>query len=86
MLAGLVYLLPVLLLVLVLALRRYPGEQALVAIAARARRRARGRTRPASRAAPRCSALPRATVPRGGLLIAAALAVRPPPSSAPAFS
>jgi hypothetical protein len=82
MLAGLVYLLPVLLLALVLALRRYPGEQALVAIASRARRRSR--TRPASRAAPRCSGRPRATVPRGGLLIAAALAVRPPPSSAPA--
>jgi hypothetical protein len=86
MLAGLVYLLPVLLLALVLALRRYPGERALVALASRRRRRRRA-TRALSRGAvPRAALERRASMPRGGLLIAAALAVRPPPLRLGAFS
>lgn len=76
---GLVYLLPPLALAATFALGRYPGERALVALAAgRARSgRRRGRARPAAPApvARRC-------VPRGGLLIAASLAVRPPPLGA----
>jgi hypothetical protein len=78
MLAGFVYLLPVLLLLLVLALRRYPGERTLVALASRGRTH-HWSSRTARGAARRPKLAPRARVPRGGLLIAAALAVRPPP-------
>ena len=77
MLAGLVYLLPMLLLLLVLALRRYPGERALVTLAYRGR--AHRRAARTTRSARRPELAPRARVPRGGRLIAAAMAVRPPP-------
>jgi hypothetical protein len=72
---ALAYLSPALLLLLALAARRYPGERALVALmAAHAGTRRRGLSdRP-----PRVSG-PRALLPRGGRLIAASLAVRPPP-------
>jgi hypothetical protein len=81
-LTALAYLLPALALLGILAFRRYPGERALVA--AIERRRA-ARPRPDRRAAaPRLA--PRAIVPRGGRLIACALAVRPPPPPRPALS
>jgi hypothetical protein len=70
----LLYLLPALALAALLILCRYPGERRLLAlIAGRSRpgRRPRGRTTSPAR--------PRALVPRGGLLIACSLAVRPPP-------
>jgi hypothetical protein len=76
-LAGaLAYLLPPLLLVAALLLRRYPGERALLALMARAHRRARRR---APHIAMPC--LPRAVAPpRGARLLAFSLAVRPPPA------
>lgn len=72
---GLPYLLPALLLLLVLAARRYPGERALLALmeGRDPRRRAQ-----ADAMAPPPG--PRALVPRGGSLIATSLAVRPPPA------
>jgi hypothetical protein len=78
---GLLCLAPALLLVLTLLGRRYPGERLL--LATRANRRggrdltARHRVHPAHRRAD-------ARVPRGGLLIAFALAVRPPPAASAA--
>ncbi len=75
-LAAVAYLLPPLLLLLVLALRRYPGERALLAvIERRARRLPRTVCGPI---VPRPR--PRAVFPRGGRLIASSLAVRPPPA------
>jgi hypothetical protein len=69
------YLLPPLLLLLVLVLRRYPGERALLTLMARNEpRHARARLRGV---APRWGT--RVFVPRGGRLIASSLAVRPPP-------
>jgi hypothetical protein len=75
-LAGaLAYLLPPLLLVAALLLRRYPGERALLAVIARARRDSRRqRLRVVMPAGAGAVALP-----RGGRLIACSLAVRPPP-------
>jgi hypothetical protein len=73
---ALLYLLPPLLLVLALATRRYPGERALLALMGRSERHRR-RPRIAGAAPPRPR--PRATLPRGGRLIASSLAVRPPP-------
>ena len=71
---ALLYLVPSLLLIAALLLRRYPGERRLIA-AAEARRPHRVR-----RSSPLPAPVrPRARLPRGGLLIAAALAVRPPP-------
>jgi hypothetical protein len=75
------YLLPALLLLAVLAARRYPGERALLAMMRQ--------QRPCSRwihadEIARQSR-PRALVPRGGALIAFALAVRPPPLAAAAI-
>jgi hypothetical protein len=73
------YLAPPLMLLLLLAARRYPGERALLALMAtapRGRRHARE-----VRARPRGSV--RALVPRGGALIACSLAVRPPPLAVP---
>jgi hypothetical protein len=68
---------PALVLAATLLACRYPGERLLVALAgSRGRRAARTRSvsqSPASRPASR--------VPRGGLLIAFALAVRPPPTT-----
>lgn len=75
-LAGaLAYLLPPLLLIAALLLRRYPGERALLALMARADRRSR---RHAPHIAMPCP--PGAVVlPRGSRLLAFSLAVRPPP-------
>jgi hypothetical protein len=66
-------LLPVLGLSLFLALRRYPGEHVLAHLAGTPRR-PRARIRAASSNRGRV-----AVVPRGSLLIACFLAVRPPP-------
>jgi hypothetical protein len=72
---GLLCLAPALLLAAMLFARRYPGERLLSALARRGQGR---RPRPtASRASLR---LADARVPRGGLLLAFALAVRPPPA------
>ena len=72
---GLLYLVPALLLAAPLAIRRYPGEDALRALAPRPRRRpARTETAP-----------PRPDfrlVPRGALLLGTSLAKRPPPALA----
>jgi hypothetical protein len=66
--------LPALLLAVPLLLRRYPGERLLTAV-----RRVR-RLRRAKLPSPTPRTRPVATVvPRGGLLIASSLAVRPPP-------
>lgn len=72
----LAYLSPALLLLLVLAARRYPGERALMALMD-GRRGPRRHGHDEDNAYPRRS---RAVVPRGGLLIATSLAVRPPPA------
>jgi hypothetical protein len=64
--------------VLLLTTRRYPGERLLAALQARRS----GRVRTTRRlTAPRVGA---ARTPRGGLLIASSLAVRPPPALAAA--
>jgi hypothetical protein len=70
----LLYLLPALALAGPLLLRRYPGERRLLALIAG---RSKPRRRPGARTT--STARPRALVPRGGLLIACSLAVRPPP-------
>jgi hypothetical protein len=74
--ADLLVLAPALVLMGTLLARRYPGERLLLAVAARRRRRpARARmARPSLSKRARC-------VPRGGLLMGFALAVRPPPLS-----
>jgi hypothetical protein len=66
--------LPALALPLLLALRRYPGER-FVAALSRARRVRRPRAPQGACPAPRAFI----AVPRGGLLLARSLAVRPPP-------
>lgn len=71
-------LLPVLALALVLALRRYPGEGALLALARRRRHEAARGISPTLRRV-RCWTGP--AVPRGGLLLACSLANRPPPGA-----
>ncbi len=77
---GLLHLAPALVLVVALLVRRYPGERMIVRLAGsgsptRVRRRARVRARkPQTYVA--------ALVPRGGLLLARSLAVRPPPAAA----
>jgi hypothetical protein len=76
------YLLPALLLMAALAARRYPGERALLAMMRKTRS---GPRRVAARDIRR-HARPRALVPRGGALIAFALAVRPPPLAAPSLN
>jgi hypothetical protein len=76
--AALAYLAPALLLLLVLAARRYPGERALLALMRERSAPARSR-RP--RSAPQLPS-PRAYLPRGGDLLATSLAVRPPPALA----
>jgi hypothetical protein len=67
---------PALLIAATLLLRRYPGERLLTALVAR---RCNGRKRRAGGVA--SPSRPAARVPRGGLLIACALAVRPPPAA-----
>jgi hypothetical protein len=67
--------LPALALPALLALRRYPGERTLAVALHESRRDGRQRRRlRVCRASP-----PRVAVPRGGLLLACSLAVRPPP-------
>jgi hypothetical protein len=72
----LAHVLPALLLLVALVMRRYPGEPALLALMARAR--GKRRRAPIAVAPPRSR--PRVAVPRGGCLIASSLAVRPPPA------
>lgn len=74
------YVAPVLILALPLLARRYPGEDVLVRLATRGRRPARRRRAPVRPALPALRAV--RVLPRGGRLIAAALAVRPPPVAA----
>lgn len=71
---GVLCLAPALLLSGALLARRYPGERLLLGLSARARAR-----RPRPPAGLRPPAGPSRHVPRGGLLIAFELAVRPPP-------
>jgi hypothetical protein len=66
---------PVLALAVTLLARRYPGERLLIALAAGERKRRPRAFESAHR--PRSRGFAR--VPRGGLLIGFALAVRPPP-------
>jgi len=68
--------LPALSLVLLLALRRYPGENALVALAARRSPGPARRIRAGLRLSGRWAG---PAIPRGGLLLACSLADRPPP-------
>jgi hypothetical protein len=75
-LAGLLYLLPALTLALVLLARRYPGERALIAL----RREPRNARWPHPRSRVPTPRLASLAPPRGGLLIARSLAVRPPPA------
>jgi len=72
MAAGLAYLGPGMFIFLLLWLGRYPGEKAIRALIVRARLR-RARPTPARRAPLRVR------LPRGGALLAAALAGRAPP-------
>ena len=75
--SGLLHVAPLLLLALLLALRRFPGEQRLAALAG-------GRAPAAARARVRV-ARPRSFVrvmARGGRLVASAMAKRPPPRAA----
>jgi hypothetical protein len=76
LLTALAYLIPALLLLALLAHRRYPGERVL--LAAIGTRRGRRRGRHLSSQSP-ARQRPRTLMPRGGRLIATALAVRPPP-------
>jgi hypothetical protein len=73
--------LPALLLTALVALRRYPGERSLARLVARVRR-----LRPRPRASAPSAAVRVAAIPRGGLLIACSLAVRPPPRASLAAS
>ena len=74
---GLLYLLPALLLAAPLAIRRYPGEEALRSLAARPRPRRRPARLPAPPVRPDFR-----LVPRGALLLATSLSKRPPPALA----
>jgi hypothetical protein len=73
---GLLFLAPAVLLALPLIAGRYVGAERLSRVAARRVDGAR-RSVPALLAPRRCPRVP----PRGGLLIAASLAVRPPPTA-----
>lgn len=73
---------PVLLLVLPLLMRRYPGERAL--LASGAKRSQRGWARPRASAPRRHRALTVAV--HGGRLIGRSLAVRPPPAALAALA
>jgi hypothetical protein len=74
--AAFAYLAPALLILLPLLGGRYPGDEAL---ARAARRRARAPRRPSTAAAPLRRRPPDVLLPRGGRLVAAALAGRAPP-------
>jgi hypothetical protein len=69
------YALPLLVLLVALLLGRYPGERLILAVATRRRRRRRRLVRLGSRRA----LLGSTKVPRGGDLLARALAGRAPP-------
>jgi hypothetical protein len=69
--------LPALILPALLALRRYPGERTLALRLGKAHRE---RRQASSAITPLASSLQLA-VPRGGLLLASSLAVRPPPTA-----
>jgi hypothetical protein len=71
---GLLCLAPALLLTATLLLRCYPGERLLAALSGGSHTQ-----RPRTSASRPSLGRPHARVPRGGLLIACALAVRPPP-------
>jgi hypothetical protein len=77
---GLLYLAPALMLLAPLALERYVGEETIHrlkrAVATRRRRR------PARSVAAPLPIAPRTLMVRGGALLAASLAVRPPPAAA----
>jgi len=78
--AGVLGLAPALLIALLVCRRRYPGANLLVAMRSRALRR-----QPRRGLAPLAAAARALTVaPRGGLLLACSLAVRPPPGALPA--
>jgi hypothetical protein len=77
---ALLYLLPALLLLVLLIARRYPGQRQLVALA-RKKREAWPRRPGLAPRPPRVAT----TLPRGGLLIACSIAVRPPPASSVAM-
>ncbi|HMJ35558.1 MAG TPA: hypothetical protein VK501_16740 [Baekduia sp.] len=74
--AVLLSLLPLAVLVGTLLLGRYPGEQTLARAQAAIRPRPR---RAAVRTSPRAPRRPWASAPRGGRLVGAAIASRPPP-------
>jgi hypothetical protein len=74
---ALLCLAPALVLMAALLARRYPGERLLMSLAAERRPR---RTRAAA-SSRRLGVRGFARVPRGGLLLGCALAVRPPPVS-----
>jgi hypothetical protein len=73
--------LPALMLPALLVIRRYPGERTVCALVNRSRRRL---ARPSAFIVPRACFV--RTMPRGGLLLACSLAVRPPPAPARAMS
>lgn len=75
--AGLLCLAPAAALAIPLAMRRYPGERALLAFVG-ARRTSRRRSSAAILL--RSHSRPRAVLARGGTLLGFGLAVRPPPS------
>jgi hypothetical protein len=75
--AGLLCLAPAALLAIPLAVRRYPGERALLALAGARRTR---RRRLASAVLGQSLSAPRAMLARGGMLLGFGLAVRPPPA------
>jgi hypothetical protein len=79
---ALAHLLPAVLLLFALVARRYPGERVLLAAIERGRRQRRRRGAGSLVGVARA----RMTVPRGGLLLAFALAVRPPPAPRVALS
>lgn len=74
----LAYAAPAIVVALPLLVGRYVGEEAIARLRERGARRPRGRPATAAMPRPRVVAL----VPRGGRLIASALAVRPPPATA----
>jgi hypothetical protein len=73
---GLLFAAPALLFALLLAMRRFPGERQLVALASRRLRRVRRRAPVRVIAVARAE---RTLLPRGSALLARALAKRPPP-------
>jgi hypothetical protein len=77
---ALLFFVPVLLLLLPLAFGRYPGEELLCKL--RKRVASRGSRKRTSAPAPTPRPSPVLSIPRGGALLAAGLATRPPPAHA----